>query len=203
MTEELLVNKSYYKNYLQKHKNEKLINISFDCKNTPVKKNLIKAFSPNTKIKEMIKIVLNEMQIPEENKNEFSFLFNAGKLDNNDDLTLYQKGISDLSNIIVFQSYILKDENIKGIKLLVNVKFQNNIILSDYIGTLNTIKDLYILLQNNLLDKNIIIKNLKINKQKYEVDDERTFSSLGIRGDFTCKIYEVNFNDNKCCCIIF
>ena len=199
MIEELLENTSYYKNYLQKHKNEELKSIIFDCSSTPVNKKLIKQFSPNTKIKEMIKIVLYEMQIPEANKNEFSFSFNAKTLDNNDNLTLYEKGLMNNSIIIVFQRIISNNENIKGIKLLVNVKFKNNIILSVYIGTLNTIKDLYILLQNNLLDKNIIIKNLKINKQKYEVDDERTFSSLGIRGDFTCKINEQNLNHDTCC----
>lgn len=198
--EQLNVDETYYKNYLKKHNNRKLLNIIFDYKALGTKK-ILKIF-PHSRIKTMIKLFLYEMKIPEENKNDFSFLFNGFKLDTNDNLTLYEKGMNSNSIILVTKNDELTiNNNLKGKILKVNVEYKNEIISRYSIGTLNKIKDLFTMMEIDLGYKNIFIKEIKINKKKYERNDERTFSSIGIMENFTCQIVALNINGEKNCII--
>ena len=194
------MDETYYINYLQKHNNEHLLNIIFEYKQTPVTKKILR-ISSHTQIKEMIKIFLYEMKIPEEIKNDFPFCFNGFRLDTNDNLSLNEKGINFNSIIIVMKNVELTNYKIEGKKLEVNVEFKNEIILRITIGTLNNIKELYNLMEIDLSGRNIFIKEIKINKNKYERNDERTFSSIGIRENFTCKIVALEINGQKKCII--
>ena len=194
------MDETYYINYLQKHNNENLLNVIFDFKPVPVTNKILR-ISSNTQIKEMIKIFLYEMKIPEENKYDFTFYFNASKLVSNDNLSLYEKGINSNSRILVMKNDELTNNRIEGKKLKVNVEFKNEIILQISIGTLNNIKDLFNSIEIDLSGRNIFIKEIKINKNKYKRKDERTFSSIGIRENFTCKIVALDINKQKKCII--
>ena len=69
-------------------------------------------------------------------------------------------------------------------------------------GTLQQINKFYLQLEQIL--PNFIIKEVKVENQKLERNDERTFSSIGIRDDFICFIKYKNKRDRdeSCVCII-
>ena len=199
IVEQLKVDETYYDNYLKKHIGENLLNIFFDFIYTPETRKSL-TISSHTKIKEMIKIFLYEMKIPEENKNDFSFIFNGFILKTDERSKLYEKGITSGSIITVTKNNnMTKCNNIEGKILNVNAEYKNEIVLVTNIGTLNKIKDLCALMENDLSCRNIFIKKIKINKKKYERNDERTFSSLGIVDNFTCKIKVLNLNEKEQC----
>ena len=189
------IDAGYYKKYLEKHKNDKLININFEKMNGS-KKNMV--FSVNTTIKEMIKIYLFESDIPEKYKNKFCFTYNAESLNINDTLSLSQKGFSDSSIIKVIEmNDIYNKDNIKGKILKATFTKKKEIIKTCYIGTLNQVKDLFSLLHD--LPNSEIIQNIKIKGKIFENDEIRTLSSFGIRDDFIC---EILFQKEECCCTI-
>ena len=151
----------------------------------------------------MIKIYLYEMKIPEEKKNDFLFIYNGCILEVNDDLTLYEKGIKSNNSVILGVERLKSTNNkIEGRELGVNVEINNETILKLSIGILNTIKDLYNLVEINLSKQNIFIKEMKINEIKYERNDERTLPSIGLRKNFTCKIKARNLNEENNCIIL-
>ena len=140
------------------------------------------------------------MKIPEENKNDFSFIFNGFILKTDERSKLYEKGITSGSIITVTKNNnMTKCNNIEGKILNVNAEYKNEIVLVTNIGTLNKIKDLCALMENDLSSRNIFIKKIKINKKIYERDDERTFSSVGVLENFTCEIEALNINEKKNC----
>ena len=188
------INAAYYKTYLEKHKNDKLINIYFE-KTNGYKKNMV--FSVNTTIKEMIKIYLFESDIPEKYKNKFCFTYNAETLNINDTLSLSQKGFKEQSRIMVIEINIVGNnkDNIKGKELKATFKKQKKIIKTCYIGTLNQVKDLFSHLNDLPNSKDII--NIRIKGKIFENDETRTLSSFGIRNDFIC---EIGFKREKACC---
>ena len=189
------IDAGYYKKYLEKHKNDKLININFEKMNGS-KKNMV--FSVNTTIKEMIKIYLFESDIPEKYKNKFCFTYNAESLNINDTLSLSQKGFSDSSIIKVIEmNDIYNKDNIKGKILKATFTKKKEIIKTCYIGTLNQVKDLFSLLHD--LPNSEIIQNIKIKGKVFKNDEIRTLSSFGIRDDFIC---EILFQKEECCCTI-
>ena len=189
------IDAGYYKKYLEKHKNDKLININFEKMNGS-KKNMV--FSVNTTIKEMIKIYLFESDIPEKYKNKFCFTYNAESHNINDTLSLSQKGFSDSSIIKVIEmNDIYNKDNIKGKILKATFTKKKEIIKTCYIGTLNQVKDLFSLLHD--LPNSEIIQNIKIKGKIFENDEIRTLSSFGIRDDFIC---EILFQKEECCCTI-
>ena len=116
-------------------------------------------------------------------------------------IALYERGIIGDSMINVLQRDKYTNNKIEGIKLDVNIEIKNKIILTLSIGILNTIKDFYNLVEINLSKQNIFVKELKINKIKYERNDERTFSSIGIKENFTCKIDALILDEEKKCII--
>ena len=129
------------------------------------------------------------MKISEKFRNDFYFYYDGITLDFNDISTLFEKNIWNQKTITV-----LKKENnfsvvVRGKKLKVSIMNQDG---ETYIGTLNQIKELFYILKNNFYpNKNI--DSVTIKEKKIMKDDERTFSSIGIRNDFICNI---NFNKN-------
>ena len=197
IVEQLKVDETYYDNYLKKHSGENLLNIVFDFIYTPERRKSL-GISSHTKIKEMIKIFLYEMKIPEDNKNDFNFLYNGIFLKTNERLTLYEKGITSISPVIVIKKRnLINSSKIEGKQLNVNVEYKKETVLNISIGTLNKIKDLFTLMEIDLSSRNIFIKKIKINKKKYERNDERTFSSVGIVENFTYKIISLNLNEKE------
>ena len=190
---------SYYDLYLLKHKNEPIINITFNLPNGLKK---VLRLTNYTSIKEMIKILLCEINIPENKARYFSFLFNGQKLNIFDESSLIQK------NIYIGHSILVIDNRnigfiIQGKILNVLLKKKNNNIEID-IGTLNTINDF----ENELglIPNNGKIIIIKINGKEIQNNDKnKTFSSLGIRENFTCNLneqekyilVEINYNTKQ------
>lgn len=183
------IEQDYYINYLENHKNEKLLNILFCYSNN----NTIKCIkvSLNTSIKELLKIYLLEMNIPERYKDNYIFLYNSSTINNSSSL------IKELINQNNSKIIVIERENIgicikKGKVLKAKIKHKSKIIETYDIGTLNQIKDLYAILRQNIKNFNEVNKII-INGKEYQREDEnRTFSSIGIKNDFSCKIEYIN-----------
>ena len=183
---------SYYDLYLSKHKKEPLINIILYSNNI---KGKTFCFTLNTSIEEMIKIICNELCIPENQREEYFFLMNGKKLSFYDKSTLFQNRIKNFTRI-----YTIRTKNItlfnylNGRCLGVTIKDKNKIICNKFTGTLNTIKQFYeFIYVNEFKNRNISLKKIIINGKEFQKDDERTFSSLGIRKNFICNV-ELNEN---------
>jgi hypothetical protein len=93
---------SYYDSYLSKHENEEKININFvfpDCRKIVLQSTL------NSTIKEMINLFFNKAYIPECERKNFNFLYEAEKLDVNDDIIKNKvKDPSKSPSIVVLNS---------------------------------------------------------------------------------------------------
>ena len=173
---------SYYDLYLLKHKNEPKININVET-DYGFKKLL--HLTINTSIEEMIKIICFVLNIPEKiNKRNYFFLFNGNKLKIDDKITLEDKMFQDGNVIKVIRAKQFSC-NGKYLKVLVKDK-NNNLILEAFAGTLETISLFYNYLINNYPYLNIT--KIKINQKEIQKNDERTFSSIGIRDDFIVNI---------------
>ena len=175
---------SYYDLYLLKHQNEPKINVIFIV-DSGLKKML--NLTLNTTVEEMIKMISFELNIPTKFSCNFFFISDREILRIDDKSTLKEKYIRDLQTI-----NILKKDNVfnhryngKPLKVLVKDK-NNNLILETFAGTLETISKFYIYLINNY--KHLNITKIKINEKEFQKKDERTFSSIGIRDDFTVNI---------------
>ena len=72
-------------------------------------------------------------------------------------------------------------------------------VCNSNIGTLNQINDFYLLLENNISNfKNI--KKMEVEKKTLKNEDKNcTFSSIGIRKNFICKIKYINDDEVICC----
>ena len=180
---------SYYDLYLSKHKNEHLINIILISNR---KNNKCFHFTLNTSIEEMLKIFFNELCIPENQRKENYFLFSGKRLDFYDKSTLFQKGIENGGLIYVCRNNNINHQNLKkGIYLEVLIKDKNKIIGNVFTGTLHPIKEFYKFIDVNYFKCRL--KKIIINGKEFQKDDERTFSSLGIRENFICNV-ELNEN---------
>ena len=186
---------NYYNEYLKEHSNEQLINILFFY-NGKLQKNL--TLSLNTRINEMIKIYLFEMNIPEKYKDNYIFSFNTLSL-NNETTLLKNKGLKDSNSIYVVEKKVFNANVNKGKTIKASIMHNNNSIMTFNIGTLNQIKDLYSYLKSNINDFGEI-KSIEIEGKDYKSQQNNTFSSIGIRNDFKCNI---KYNNDICCsCII-
>ena len=142
----------------------------------------------------MIKAFLSEMKIPFKYKRYYIFYYNAQDLNENSfDNCLIEDIIKNNSSIYVIE----KDNVISGItpgpgKLIrVKIIINGNIFEKTNIGTLEQIKNFYKKLKDYYYSiYNKSIENAKIYPEEIELkqDDERTFSSIGIREEFICKI---------------
>ena len=172
---------SYYDIYLLKHKNELKILIKFESSNNG---NRCLNLTSNTSISEMAKIYFNLINVPKNKaKENYSLCYNNEKLDFNDESTLESKSIRYGTLIIVQKlGEITNFSSGKFLKVLIKAK---NKEINTFTGTLSTLKGFYF--KNNLENCGSSI-TMKINGKEYNKDDERTFSSIGIRDDFICYI---------------
>ena len=170
---------SYYDMYLLKHKNESKILIKFD---SPSIGNKFLNLTASTSISEMAKIYFNLINVPKYKiKENFSLFYNNEKLDFNDESTIESKNILYGANITVYHlGQLTNFSKGKFLKVLIKAKKEE---INTFIGTLSTIKGFY--LKNNLESFGSSI-TMKINGKEYSKDDERTFSSIGIRDNFIC-----------------
>ena len=146
-------------------------------------------FTLDTTVKEMIKMFFFENRIPEKGKKNFRLLYNGQALDFKDILTLGEKAIVDLAIIKVIK---LNDIfSYKGKRIESTIFNKGEKILNFKFGTLNTIKQFYDYLENNL-PSNLKIQKLEIGEQELKKDDKRTFSSIRIRNNFICNIDLIN-----------
>ena len=170
---------SYYDMYLLKNKNELKILIKFD---SPNNENIFLNLTSSTSISEMAKVYFNLINVPKNKaKENYSLHYNYEKLDFNDESTLESKGIRHGAIITVQQLEQLTNfSNGKYLKVLIKAKNEE---INTFTGTLSTIKGFYF---KNSLEYYGSSITMKINGKEYSKDDERTFSSIGIRDDFIC-----------------
>lgn len=177
----------YYQKYLSKHNNEPKINIKFSFD-----RNIYFSVTTNTSIEELVKIFFNHMKIPLNFwENSYSFRYNGNELFIHDKSSLTQKGLINYSIIMVHEngSEYSSPEG-KIMEVLVKGKKDKEdykIITKSIAGTLQKIKDFYNQMSLILGDGKSIIK-LMINGKEIQKDDESTFTSNGIRENFTCFI---------------
>lgn len=174
---------SYYDLYLSKHKNENKLRIFFDF-NDGLRK--ILSITGNTSIEEMIKILFNSTNIPQSNvENLYTILYNSHKISLHDKSTLNDKNILDGANFHVILKESAFYKIMTGKTIEVYIKENNELIYKTIAGTLQTIKSFnYHITIHFPLIKRIVNINGKI----YDKNDERTFSSIGIRDNFTCNV---------------
>jgi hypothetical protein len=185
-----LSNSVYEKEYLPNLNTKDIINIIFKF-SSGKKKSM--TFSKKTKIKEMLKMFLQENKILEKAKHHYKITYDSKALDFNDDSLIGDIFKADGSIALVDQ---IVEKNVQGKKLKVSLKNKNSPLLEITTGTLEQIKSFYFSLENNYFNnrkiKKVIIKGKAINK-----DDKCTFASYGIRNDFTCNILFMGDQESK------
>ena len=189
--EDLDIEPFYYNSLIEKYK--KFPKIRIIITNDAGQKYL-RDLPKTITIEEMIKAFLSEMKIPFKYKIYYIFYYNAQDLNENSfDNCLIEDIIKNNSTIYVTE----KDNVTNGIhpgpgKLIrVNIIINDKIFEKANVGTLQQLKNFYKILENYLnLIYNKSIENAKIYPEEIELkqDDERTFSSIGIREEFICKI---------------
>ena len=147
----------------------------------------------------MLKIYLFLRNIPEKYKINYIFSYNALTL--NDENKLIKDIIGqNNSKIEIIENGLIGVHENKG-KILKATIIDRKRITTHDIGTLNQIKDLHLFLRETIdnFDK---VKNIVMDGKK-NYDENSTFSSIGIRKDFVCKIqYQEEKVAVSCGCII-
>ena len=186
------LNFSYYRNqYIPKLRADDIINIVFKFSFSFKVRTM--TFSKKTKIRDMFKMFFQENKIVENGKKYYKFLLDSNTLNINDDSPIGKIFNTNGKTIIVDK--IKEVKIIKGKELKVTVKNKRKKITETTIGTLNQIKDLYLRLEQDMTNGKIIQRMSQRGKE-IRRDDERTFSSIGIRDDFTCVIHFVGDYDD-------
>jgi len=180
------------------NQNDTMINIIFKSNN----KNIALIIPNNITVKDMIGIFFNKNKITEQNKKYFTFLVNGKEININDN-TLYNEGYKNGSTITILTNRIKNDYNFFYLKrdcpgkkinaILKDKKSKNEINAIIFAGTLQQIKNFYLILKKYLSQQKIEFTGSPIityNNARIEVDEynESTFSSLGIRNDFFCEL---------------
>lgn len=174
---------SYYDLYLSKHKNENKLRIFFEF-NDGLKK--ILSITRNTSIEEMIKILFNSTNIPQsKGENLYTILYNSCKISLQDKSTLNDNNILDGAVFLVILKETLSHKIMKGKTIEVYIKENNELIYKTIAGTLQTIKSFNHYIPIHFPE---IKRIVNINGKIYDKNDERTFSSIGIRDNFTCNV---------------
>ena len=188
------IDSSYYQKYLSFNRNRNFINVIF--KYYSGKKKVMR-FTKETTIKEMMKMFFYESQIPEKYKKSLSFTHSSNTIDINDISTLEMitKGTDFLINVDEIQN----NKIIKGKQLKANIKYKKRKDFSYQTGTLEKIEDFSDGLKHNtvLCNEEPNIKGFLINGINIPKDSKKTFSSFGIRENFTCKIIYKDDNEEE------
>ena len=133
---------------------------------------------------EMKKSVLCKMEIPFKFLEHFLFLFNSGKIADNEILkNLYLRGGSKvIISEIHFNDIIQVTE---GKRIVADIYINDIWTFSLTFGTLNQIKELHkgIYIRFGSLEAIIYPGEIEVKE-----NDERTFSEIGIRDNFICKL---------------
>ena len=197
----------YKDNLCEKYKNSKIINLYFQRDNG----NLLSIDLPSDiNFEEMIKSFCykNFVDFPLKDLSNSIFLFCNGKKleynDKNKNKILSEIKI-DNESIICFKTFINSNDYSKyinpGKHLHVSIKDENfNFKFNFHAGTLQKIKNFYRYLNYHLKvsEYTTIKENLIIQPGNIELknDDERTFSSIEVRNDFTCIMKTMKIIDN-------
>ena len=197
-------NQAYYnKNINNKNQSKTKLNIHF--KQGPVE--ISKLFFPvDFTFDKMCMEFFFKNNIQESNKNNFLFKYEGKFIKSDSKDTLFKYKLRNNSTIEI----IIKDANKKYPGREIKGKIideKNNLIFNIMAGTLQKIKDFYEELKvekpANLpfFDKFVI--NPGMNEVEFKIDnkklnDERSFLSIGINNDFTCKVFKSrNLMSNK------
>ena len=179
-----------YQNNFQNNQNSPFINIFFIV-NDNISKRFCRAFPINISIRQMF-IIIFEQFFEENERNFFYFVYN-GSIINTEDNTLLSNFVSFPNNQNIEIRYYFKLlEDFPG--KIFNVDIQNNnrnSILNLKVGTLEQIKSFRRRINQEIENlRYSIINNPIIIPGEIELneDDERTFSSIGIRDDCICKV---------------
>ena len=182
-------NYSEYYSLLEKHKNSPKINFIF-CGNSGFK--LIRPFPNNITIKKMFEIFFKSIKIKENKIKEFVFIY-SGEYINIYDNELLKNKFHNSNEKIEF--YLKKNIIIypcgPGKVLSITIENDKNLILNIEEGTLEQIKNFCYKLKGRLNDYGYqLLDNPIIIPEEIELKDNdiRTFSSIGIRHNFTCKV---------------
>ena len=194
INESLDVDTSYYESLLLKYKNFDGINISLES-SSGIK--ITRYFPSDLTVLDMMKVFLSIMEIP------IKYLYSDGYFAYNGRNLSHQKNeiLKNLfTNMTKIKYYDFKRSiggdpfiNLRIGKILnISLNFDNNNLEPSTIGTLAQIKEFYkrleIINEWNQIDKKI--DKVILNPGNIEIDknDERTFSAIGIRKDFECKV---------------
>ena len=184
------------------NKSKKKLNISFKHGLDEICKIIIPA---ELNIDNLCMEFFSKNNILEDNKDKFLFKFEGNYIERNSENKLINYKLRNHSTIEIFIKDAKKKYHGKEIKAKI-IGEKNNLISSDFIaGSLQKIKDFYEELMGKIKnDKNeklpyyekIVISNPSINEVEFKIDnnklnDERTFLSIGIRDDFTCKVFKL------------
>ena len=141
--------------------------------------------------KEELKIYLFLRNIPEKYKINYIFSYNALTLNDNNKLI---KDIIRQNNarIEISEKGLIGVPENKGKILKATIKNRKRLITTHDIGTLNQIKDFNLYLKSAIIDFDKV-KIIDMDGKK-NYDENSTFSSIGIRKDFVCKIQYCSYH---------
>ena len=204
-------NLAYTNKFIIKNKSKKKLNISFKHGLDEICKVIIPA---ELTFDKLCMEFFSKNNILESNQDKFLFKFEGNYIDSNSKNKLINYKLRNHSTIEIFIKDTKKRYHGKVIKAKI-IDEKNNLIYSDFIaGSLQKIKDFYEELKgkikNEKNEKNenlpfyekVVISNPSINEVEFKIfksklNDERTFLSIGIRDDFTCKVFKLrNYMSN-------
>ena len=186
VSEILDIDYNYYNKLLSKKSKNNFYNVILETL-SGIKMN--KTFPKETTTEEIIKSFLSIMKIPIKLYLKQYYIRYNGITLRLEDKNVFNEEIPNVT-IIFFEC--MRFNIRKGKKLLVTIKKENEILTDEFfVGTLELLKCFYEELKSKLnrnhyklIDNPIIIPgDIELKK-----DDERTFSSIGIRENFICKV---------------
>ena len=178
-----------YQNNFQNNQNSPFINIIFKFYDN-INKPFCRVFPINISIRQMF-IIIFEQFFEENERNFFYFVYN-GSIINTEDNTLLSNFVSFHNNQnIEIRYYFNLLEDFPGKIFNVNIQNNRGLILNLKVGTLEQIKSFRRRINQEIENlRYSIINNPILNPGEIELneDDERTFSSIGIRDDCICRV---------------
>ena len=180
-------NSLYYRAILERHKNSPIISVTFKGETGfQISRN----FPIDITIKEMIKIFIFEMKIPKDEIFLYEFHLNCERLKFDDNKLLKERIMS--GNVIKFlkKSSFISYQAGPGKIFIIHIENDEREIFELETGTLSQIKNIYNLIKMILKNMDLkLIGNPILYPGEIELkdDDERTFSSIGIRDE--CIVY--------------
>ena len=184
MDEILDVDLNYYNSLLSQKSNKDLNNITLEASSSKINR----AYQKDATIEEIIKSFLSEMRIPFKLYLKDYYIKSGSRVLHLEDKNVLYENIDGIKLNFL--------ENIKrechGKLLAVTIKNENNTLTNEFVaGTLQQIKCFYKEIKSKLYNNNYKLMGNPIiipGEIELKQDDERTFSSIGIRENFICKV---------------